>query len=152
MTVSESNQDEWQVKLWQLITRDFRMAGSFEDFVAVMKRPEILAVFDFGENSDTDGELYQAMRLFWGVYEQWEDGHTQKETLLSSEYEDLFLDWFEHLQRSHHVPYIPDRDDYLDYIELIVYMHITAARAFRIRKGNELTEEVLDCLIEVERT
>ena len=31
-------------------------------------------------------------------------------------------------------------------------MHITAARAFRNRKGNELTEEVLDCLIEVERT
>ena len=153
MTVSESNQDEWQVKLTQLITRDFRMAGSVDDLLAVMERPEIHAVFSFDKSSVTDGELYEAMRLFWGVYEQWGSGHTQRGPLLSPEYEDLFLDWFEHLQHSRCVPYIPDVDDGLDnHHELFFYLHIAAARALRIRKGNELSEEVLDCLIEVERT
>ena len=153
MTVSESNQDKWQVKLLQLIELDSRMAGSSEDLLEVIGRPEFHAMFSLDKSPVTDGELHEAMRLFWGVYEQWGNGHTQRGPLLSPEYEDLFLDWFEHLQHSRCVPYIPDVDDGLDnHHELFFYLHIAAARAFRIRKGTEMSEEVLGCLLEVERT
>ena len=156
MAVSESNWDEWQLKpeleqLIILIIRDQRDSSlSSEDFLEVITRPEIRAIFRFGESSDTGGALYDAMQLFWGVYELWKDGHM---SVLPARYEDIILDWFEHFQRSHRVPYVPDSYDGLDnHDELFIYLHIAAARAFRIRKGKEISEEVLDCLIEVERT
>ena len=155
MTATESDRDEWQFKLGQLIERDFQFNESVsnEDLLEVLMRPEIQAVFSFSKSSVTDGELHEAMRLFWGVYEQWKNEHTQRGPLLSPEYEDLLLDWFEHLQRSRRVPYIPDGNDGLDnHHELFFYLHIAAARAFRIRKGTEMSEEVLGCLLEVERT
>ena len=54
MTISESNKDEWQVNLEQLITRDFWMTRSFEDFLAVTRRPEIHTMFSFGKSSVTN--------------------------------------------------------------------------------------------------
>lgn len=152
MTVSESNLDECEAKLWRLIRRDSKTdesASAIRD--TMVGCPEFAAMFDFSE--DTGTNLYAVMRLFWDVYELWKNGHSYYGSVLPAEYNDLFLEWFEHLYRSHHVPYIPDVDDGLDnHDELFIYLHVAAARAFRIRNGKEISEEVLDCLIEVERT
>ena len=157
MTVSELDRNEWLEKLAQLVARDSRMSEStsesFESRLSrVLGRPEWYAIGSFGENTGTSSVLYDAMHLFWGVYEIWKDGGMYCGSVPPEEYEDLFLDWFEHLYHSHRVPYIPDVDDIDNHDELFTYLHIAAARAFRIRKGNEISEEVLDCLREVERT
>ena len=149
----ESNPREWQDKLVQLISRDSKMdEPSYVTLIhAMRKRPEHAAIFRFSD--DTGTNLYTAMSLFWDVYELWKDGYSYSGSVLPAEYDDLFLEWFEHLYRSHRVPYIPDADDGLDnHDELFTYLHIAAARAFRIRNGKEVSEEALDCLIEVERT
>lgn len=152
MTATESNSDKWRDELRKLMLQDPHWAefSSESHPLGVMfGRPDYDAVLNFG----TNGALYDAMRLFWGVYELWKDGRAHLRSVLPAEYEDLFLDWFEHLYHSYDVPYIPDVDDGLDnHDELFIYLHIAAARAFRIRNGNEMSEEVLDCLDEVVRT
>jgi len=157
MTTSESNLDKWQAKLFHLVIQEYQKAEPMPEDVephlmSVIGRPEWYAIGNFSKNTETSNALYDAMHLFWGVYELWKNGHNQVAEFLQPEYEDLFLDWFEHLQNSHRVPYVPDRQDGVDNFEhLIIYAHIAAARSFRIRTGNELSEEVLDCLAEVER-
>ena len=92
---------------------------------------------------------------------------------LSESYEGLVLDLLERLYRQNRVRYEPDGDS-LDFKEfrkeldlyddsgvlafpgifkqLIVYLHVAAARAFRVKQRDGYTEECLDCLREVERT
>ena len=158
MTASESNLDKWQTELFQLVIQEYQAAEpTTEDvklrLMPVIGRPEWYAISNFSKNTEISDALYDAMHLFWGVYELWKNGHNHMAEFLQPEYEELFLDWFEHLQSSHRVPYIPDRQDGVDNFEhLIIYAHIAAARAFRIRTGNELSEEVLDCLFEVKQT
>ena len=65
------------------------------------------------------------------------------------------LECLEYLYVQHQVPYVPDSDDWRREGELIVYLHIAAARAFRLQqseRGDRPSEEVLNCLNEVERT
>ena len=154
MTVSESDLHEWRTQLVQLMARDSKTdkwtSGILEE---IIEQPEFGAIFNFSEDTDTNRTLYAAMRLFWDVYELWKDGDSYSGSVLPAEYNDLFLDWFEHLYRSRRVPYIPDAYDGLDnHHELLIYLHIAAARAFRIRNGKEVSEEALDCLTEVVRT
>ena len=59
-----------------------------------------------------------------------------------------FLDW---LYECCKVSYEPDGESSA-FFELDAYIHIAAARAFRIKQNQGLSEEVIDCLIEVERT
>ena len=125
----ELNQREWRNKLAQLIRRDSKMdeRSSATLFDAMIERPEFAAIFNFSE--DTGKNLYNAMRLFWDVYELWKDGYSYSGSVLPAEYNDLFLEWFEHLYRNHRVPYIPDVDDGLDnHDELFTYLHVAAAR------------------------
>ena len=153
MTESESDYSQWQLRLMELIARDSQKSGPAHDNLTHMVgQPEFQGILSFGTHVEPSGALYDAMNLFWGIYELWKDGQTLGEPHVPAEYEGLFLEWLEHLQLSHQVPYIPDADDGLDnHFELMVYVHLAAARAFRIRRGSEISEEVLGCLIEVER-
>ena len=154
MTVSESSYSQWQLRLAELLARDVQETGPARpNLLEVVGRPEFHAIYDFEKHTGSDDALYDAMRLFWGVYELWKEGQTPGGPHVPGEYEELFLEWIEHLQLSHQVPYVPDADDYLDnHFELMVFVHVAAARAFRIRRGSEISEEVLGCLMEVERT
>ena len=58
------------------------------------------------------------------------------------------LDW---LYERYKVSYEPDGESSA-FFELDAYIHIAAARAFRIKQNQGLSEEVTDCLTEVERT
>ncbi len=59
-----------------------------------------------------------------------------------------YLDW---LYKRCKVSYEPDGESSA-FFELDAYLHIAAARAFRIKQNQGLSEEVTDCLTEVERT
>ncbi len=96
--------------------------------------------------------VHNAMVLFWDVYEWWksEDGSLPASLSDSTEeYEGLVLAVLDSLYKCRKVPYIPDTDDSGRYNELLIYLHIIAARAFRIRKNNGLSEEAIDCFIEI---
>ena len=100
---------------------------------------------------------------------------------LPDQIEEMVLDYLERLYERHRVPYEPDADDedikefydkLPDYYEhgseqslgplpippklknLVTFLHVAAARAFRIKasQGGTLSEEAIDCLREVERT
>ena len=58
------------------------------------------------------------------------------------------LDW---LYERYKVSYEPDGESSA-FFELDAYIHIAAARAFRIKQNQGLSEEVTDCLTEIERT
>ena len=148
MMTSELNRDELRDRLFQL------MRSIPEGLIETFSQSAIMEIWHFvDENADTTCTLYQAKSLFWRVYELWTDGHIYGGSVLIDEYNDLIVDWLDHLYFDYRVPYIPDVDDGLDnHDELFTYLHIAAARAFRIRNGKEVSEEVLDCLIEVDRT
>lgn len=153
MTETESGYSRWQIRLVELLSRDYSTTTgpAREKLTEVLGRPESQAILASRTPASPNGVMYDAMRLFWGVYELWRDGQTPGGPDVPPEYETLFLEWLEDHQFSHRVPYVPDSDDVGDnYFELLVYVHVAAARAFRIRSGSEFSEEVLDCLKEVE--
>ena len=65
--------------------------------------------------------------------------------------DDSVLECLASLYGSHHVSYEPD-DGTDNLIELLTFLHIAAARALEVKQRNGLSEEVTDCLHEVERT
>ncbi len=77
---------------------------------------------------------------------------------LPPDLEHVMLECLEFLERRHRVSYEPDRDDFESETllhQLTAYIHIAAARAFRIkhseRREKGLSEETIDCLREIER-
>ena len=153
MAESESDYSRWQIRLVELLSRDSKATGpARENLTEVLGRPESQAILASRSPASPNGAMYDAMRLFWGVYELWRHGQTPGGPYVPPEYETLFLEWLEDHQFSHRVPYVPDSDDVGDnYDALLIYVHISAARAFRIRRGGETSEEMLDCLTEVEQ-
>ena len=118
-----------------------------------------------------DGIVRDPIGLFWSLYEprsfRPKRGPAPE---LSEEWEEIVLASLERLYISHQVPYEPDgavftENDFqysLDsgYLivpdilrDLITFLHIAAARAFRLkqRQGGGLSEEVISCLVEVVR-
>lgn len=158
MTNSEWIGGEWRNKIVQLMRRDF--GGSepasesiLDSLMDSLQRSGLPSVTDFGKDKGTIDTLYGAMRLCWDSYELWKDRQENGDKALPAEYDDLFVGWIDDLYQYFKVPYIPDGYDGQDnYYELFTYLHIAATRAYRIRSGDEFSEEVIDCLIEVERT
>ena len=64
----------------------------------------------------------------------------------------VMLDCLNWMYENYRVPYTPDCDDNLD--QLVIYLHIAAARAFQIRQveGGRWSEEALSCLDKVDNT
>ena len=62
------------------------------------------------------------------------------------------VECLEFLEKRHRVPYEPDVDDNRWSDELKIHLHIAAARAFRLKQSEGLSEEVQVCLTEVERS
>ena len=97
--------------------------------------------------------------LFWNLYAPFHylRGLNDPVPELSEQSERLVLDLLESLYSCHQVAYVPDSErsmtpDKLN--DLVTFLHIAAARAFRIKRsqGERLSEEVLGCFSEVERT
>ena len=85
----------------------------------------------------------KAVKLFWKLYEQ--------SSSLPDECEKLVLEYLDYLYEHHRLVYQPD-DETNNLIELITYAHISCALAFRIKQNHGLSEQVVECLAEVERT
>ncbi len=105
---------------------------------------------------------YAAVELFWQTYRPVQmqldtsaPGELGVDRLpaepLSPHLEALMLECLDFLHKRHRVEYVPDGDDPDLYLRLSAYVHIVAARAFRIKQSDGLSEEVVGCLSEVER-
>ena len=64
--------------------------------------------------------------------------------------DDAALKCLDSLYRRHRVSFEPD-DERDNLVELLTFLHIAAARAFKVQQCNGRSEEVTDCLTEVER-
>ena len=64
--------------------------------------------------------------------------------------DDAVLKSLDSLYEKHRVSYEPD-DEEDNLVELLTFLHIAAARAVKVRQRDGLSEEVTDCLYEVER-
>ena len=85
-----------------------------------------------------------AVELFWQTYRPSEP--------LSPEHEPLMLDCLNYIFGSCRVPYEPDADESQWIEDLQVYVHIAAARAFRIMRNEDgLSEAAAECFVEAER-
>ena len=83
-----------------------------------------------------------AIWIFWEVQQSLSAG--------SARTDDAALKCLESLYKKHRVSYRPD-DDKDNLVELLTFLHIAAARAFKVQQCNGRSEEVTDCLTEVER-
>ena len=107
-----------------------------------------------------------SVSLFWKTYCPEElsavtpadDEMALPATPLPPDLEHVMLECLEFLERRHRVSYEPDRDDLESESllrQLTAYVHIAAARAFRVkhseRREKGLSEEAIDCLLKMER-
>ena len=130
---------------------------------AYPNRPDVALIRDLLSIKDEEYLTCAAAKLFWRVYRPVEVNQIAQEIEAESledpagplprELEEQVLGSLKSLQERHRVPYLPDGDDFgskemLD--ELTVYAHIAAARAFRIKQSEKLSEEAADCLKEVQ--
>ena len=136
-------------------------------------RSDIATLLLYRSGFDTINPMY----LFWELYRpqmlalnnsatsQYSPTHK-----LSPEAESIVLDLLEDLHHRHRVPYKPDDGDsdikkfFEDCADapsipsapdnltnLLILIHVAAARAFTLKRASGISEEVLDCLDEVER-
>ena len=86
---------------------------------------------------------HNAVTLFWELY--------QPKSSLSAQDEQRLLVCLDWMHENYLIPYEPDSEESLD--QLIICIHIAAARAFRIRQAecDQWSEEVLTCLTEVDQ-
>ncbi len=145
--------------------------ASSGELVAVgYSRLDVIRLRPFVESVEWSSEIKgrspidDALELFWSQYfpqitrsqrrmgrPRWRTSRLPAEQL-SEEQERLMLECLEYLERRHRVPYQPDVSDGRWEEELKTYLHIAAARAFRLKRSEGLSEEVQDCLFKVERT
>ena len=139
--------------LWEQTTEQGYMWARFRSDV------NHLRLFILETYEPPSHQVNKALELFWSQYHPtrqewclrpWANTESPAERL-SSGHEALMLDCLEWLYDRHRVPYQPDGDSWQVEDDLIVYLHIAAARAFRIKQSDGLSEEVESCLTEVER-
>ena len=128
MTLSLSEVQEW----WMNLAKD---AARNDDPFTLLA---VLGPF-VGRHNPTP---HDAVTLFWELY--------QPKTPLRVQDERGLLDCLDWMYENYRVPYEPDSED--DLGQLVIYLHIAAARAFQIRRdeGGQWSEESLSCLKEVD--
>ena len=112
--------------------------------------PELFAPTPF-LSADKDDLTEEAFELFWRVHRPKLPFDRVPADQSSRQSERLMLECLDLLQKRHCVEYVPDGDDHDLYLRLVTYIHIAAARTFRIKQSDGNSEEVMDCLIDVER-
>ena len=119
-------------------------------------RPEARALLPFLVNDVPT--LGHAVDLFWDVYEPEESSasppYRRPACPPSAELERDILDSLDRVHDKFRVPYEPDDDSFDKLQDLVIHLHVAAARAFAIKRADrgQLSEEVVSCLREVERT
>ena len=104
-------------------------------------RSEVAALLQLAQDKGPSDD--DAIMVFWEIY--------RSTTAPPQESDNLIVQWLGQQYRSLEVPYSPD-DDSDVLLELLTFLHVTAARAFKIKQRDGLSEEVVDCLTSVERT
>lgn len=158
--------DEKRSKLWDQL----QLLAIIEE--SECTRSDIATLLTYRDGFNTVNPMY----LFWELYRP---QAVRKDCSVSSRYspaprlpskaEGLILDILEDLHYQYRAPYDPDNSDanIKNYFQacveessvrpapdnltnLLVLIHVAAARAFTLQKATGVSEEVLDCLIEVE--
>ena len=93
----------------------------------------------------------RAMLKFVDEFHDAEHIRFESISLSDSDCEQFVLDYLDWLYKHYKISYELDGEND-DTFRLTAYLHIAAARAFRIERNQGRAEEVVDCLIEVERT
>ena len=122
-----------------------RICTSFSHYV---HRPALQRFVD-------EADVTNATGVFWDVYQWSKDttGSFPPDPSIEAEiYDGMILEVLDRLYETSKVSYQADVDDSENCERLFIHLHIASARAFRIRKGPELSEEALDCFREVSRT
>ena len=161
MTVPESKlSDTWERLEWYALSHE-------------TARSDIATLLKYRDGLDSFSPVY----LFWELYRPsvlHDDGSMSPAPKLSPEAKSLVLELLEDMHHSHRVPYEPDNgdSDIREYLKagedrdfgdtglacprslqnLLILIHVAAARAFVLKQDSGLSEEVKDCLIEVERS
>ena len=161
MTVPQSQRDEPWDRLMSV--------GVAE----VGRRTDVATLLRFRNNADSSHPMY----LFWDLYQPTlrdSEGNRSPVPRLSDQDERTVLEAIELLYQRHRVVYEPDGDDsdirrFLEahddgvgppgdiesppvFKSALVFIHIAAARAFKLKQTDGFSEEVRNCLNEVERT
>lgn len=158
------------VELQQLIRKELAELKGMSDaeFSArfdSLNRSGMFALHTYGESQSPD-----PIGLFWVLYPPHRDSKNGPAAALPAEWEEVILKSLERLYHRHQVSYEPDagipvENDFQESLvsgrqlipgplrDLITFIHIAAARAFRIKRfqGGGLDEVALDCLREVDR-
>ena len=162
MTISESGLNRTWARL-----ELFALSGEIEGC-----RTDISTLLKCRDKFETFSPVY----LFWEMYRPSvleEDGDRFPALKLPAEAKNLVLEILDDMYRHHRVPYEPDNDDteIREYLrstasitfeeaelpfprkltDLLIFIHVAAARAFVMKEDSGLSEEVVDCLDEVER-
>ena len=163
MTLSEAQRTElWDRLEWLALTEESEGI-----------RSDIATLLLYRDGFNTVNPMY----LFWELYRpqvvpggSGVSSHYLPAPKPSSKAEGLVLDILEDLHNRFRVPYDPDSSDsdiknyFQTYVEespvlptpetltnLLIFIHVAAARAFTLKKASGISEEVWDCLDEVER-
>lgn len=159
MTIAQSQRDEPWDRLATVATAD------------VGGRTDIATLLRFRNDADS----FHPMYLFWDLYRPTlrdSEGNRSPVPRLSDQDERTVLEVLELLYQRHRVVYEPDGDDSdirrfleahddgsADHMEFppvlkngLVFIHIAAARAFKLQQTDGFSEEVRTCLDDVERT
>ena len=158
------------VELQQLIRKELAELKGMSDaeFSArfdSLNRSGMSALHTYGKSQSPD-----PIGLFWVLYPPHRDSKNGPAAALPAEWEEVILKSLERLYHRHQISYEPDagipvENDFQESLvsgrqlipgplrDLITFIHIAAARAFRIKRsqGGGLDEVALDCLREVDR-
>ena len=104
-------------------------------------KPLSIAIREFVEGrAQTPDD--DAIWIFWEAQQSVSAGPARTD--------DAVLKCLDSLYERHRVPYEPD-DGRDNLVELLTFLHIAAARAFKVKERSGLSDEVTVCLYEVER-
>ena len=160
MTVSESNlSDTWDRLEWYALSHE-------------SVRSDVTTLLKYRDGFDSISPVY----LFWELYRPsllHDDGSKSSAPKLPGEVKDLVLKLLHDMYQRHHVPYVPDQgfSDIREYFRaseesefedtglafpsnlknLLILIHVASARAFLLKQDSGFSEEVVDCLNQVER-
>ena len=160
-TVSESNlSNTWDRLEWHALSHE-------------IARSDIATLLKYRDGFESVSPVY----LFWELYRPsvlHDDGSKSPAPELSSQVKSLVLELLNDLYHRYRVPYEPDQDDsdIREYLEagekyeftdaglafpdnlknLLIIIHVAAARAFVLKQDSGFSDEVLDCLNEVKRS
>ena len=135
-------------------------------------RSDIATLLQYQDGFDAVSPVY----LFWELYRPsflYDDGSRAPASPLSSRSKSVVLELLHELHYRHRIRYEPDQmdSDIRDFLEpgneydfrdnelafpdklknLLILIHVAAARAFALKEDSGFSEEVVDCLNDVER-